>query len=458
MKERTGCMRKYLDDPALLRIILSTMNDGVMVVDPDGKIMVLNPAAEKLTGYREREVRGKPCTILDTDTCVFMSGTTVTKRCDVFKKGKVANKRCRIKSKDGRNVMLLKNAKVLKDGNGNVIGAVETMTDVTSLFIKETEIEKLCKELRHEYGFMGLIGKSQPMMKVYEQIENAAQSDVPVIIIGESGTGKELVAEAVHRMSDRKKAPFVRVNCAALNEHLLESELFGHRKGSFTGAIRDRAGRFEAAHKGSIFLDEIGDMPASMQVKLLRVLQQKEVERIGDNHPIVVDVRIITATNRDLSSLVGEGKFREDLYYRVNVFPIYLPALRERLEDLPLIALHYLEKISIVNGKKITSISPKAFDALKRYHWPGNVRQLVNAIEYAAITCSGDEIDIDHLPDYISTEDRLDTRRSHADQRERRRVMDALKKHNFNRNRTAEYLGISRVGLWKKLKKLGISL
>lgn len=451
-------MNRYMDDPAFLRVILSTMNDGVMVVDPDGNIMAMNPAAEKLTGYKEREVRGKQCMILDTDTCVFMSETARVKRCDVFKKGKVTNKRCRIKSKDGRNVMLLKNAKVLRDGNGKVIGAVETMTDVTSLFIKEMEIEKLCRELRHEYGFMGLIGKSPPMMRVYEQIENAAQSDVPVVIIGESGTGKELVAEAVHRMSDRKKAPFVRVNCAALNEHLLESELFGHRKGSFTGAIRDRAGRFEAAHKGSLFLDEIGDMPASMQVKLLRVLQEKEVERIGDNHPIPVDVRIITATNRDLSSLVEEGKFRDDLYYRVNVFPIYLPALRERIEDLPMIALHYLEKISIMNSKKISSISPRAFDALKSYHWPGNVRQLVNAIEYAAITCSGDEIDIYHLPDYLSFEDGIDDGSPAVKRRERRRVLDALKKHNFSRSRTADYLGISRVGLWKKMKKLGISL
>lgn len=450
-------MKNHIEDPDFLRAVLGTMNDGVMVVDPDGNILSLNRAAEKMTGYREKEVIGKPCTILDTDTCVFMTGDIKEKRCDVFKKGDVLNKQCRIKSKDGRNIMLLKNAKVLRDRKGKVIGAVETMTDITSLFIKDMEIEKLCRELRHEYGFMGLIGKSPLMLNVYEQIENAAQSDVPVIIAGESGTGKELVAEAVHRMSCRKKGPFMRVNCAALNEHLLESELFGHRKGSFTGAIRDRKGRFEAAHKGSLFLDEIGEMPPSMQAKLLRVLQEKEVERIGDNHPIRVDVRIIAATNRDLSGLVEKGRFREDLFYRVNVFPISLPPLRERNEDLPLIALHFLEKAARMNGKSISSIAPEALEALMRYHWPGNVRQLINAIEYAVITCSGDEIELENLHDYLVREDHT-AEHTNSDRGERGRVMDALKKHNFHRNRTAKYLGISRVALWKKMKKLGISV
>jgi transcriptional regulator with PAS, ATPase and Fis domain len=320
------------------------------------------------------------------------------------------------------------------------------------------EIENLRQEISNDYGFMGLVGKGPAVTRVYEQIENAAQSDVPVIIIGESGTGKELVAQAIHKLSMRKKGPFIRVNCAALNEHLLESELFGHRKGSFTGAVKDRKGRFEAAHRGSLFLDEIGDMPLSMQVKLMRVLQEKEIERIGDNLPVQVDVRIVTATNKDLYRLIEEGQFREDLFYRVNVFPICIPPLRNRIEDLPVLVSHYLKKISVVNNRRINSLTPRAFDALEAYHWPGNVRQLINALEYGAITCSRETIDFEHLPEYVLKKPVKNIPRADRKSHETEKIMEALRKNNFHRTRTAEFLGISRIGLWKKMKRPNINI
>ena len=272
---------------------------------------------------------------------------------------------------DGRGVYLLKNAVTLKDENDKIIGAVETMTDITSLYMKELELEELRQELRKEYWFMGLLGKSALMQNLYEQIRNAATSEAPVLICGESGTGKNLVANAIHSLSRRKDGPFISLNCASLNEHLLESELFGHKRGSFTGAISNRTGRFEAAHNGTIFLDEIGDMPLIMQAKLLRVLEEKVVERVGENRPIPVNIRLISATNKDLYKLVAQGKFREDLLYRVNSIFIKTPPLREKSEDIPILAFHYLKKISVVNTKEIKRISPEAIDIIENYSWPG---------------------------------------------------------------------------------------
>lgn len=444
-------------DIDLLKILFDTMADGVMLVDCKGKIISLNPSAEKITGYRTSAIKGKPCTILDTDTCAVHPVKGENIHCDLFKKGKVVNKKCQVRRKDGKYIHLLKNAVVLKDKKGKILGAVETMTDVTSLFIKDLEIEELRQELSHEYGFMGLIGKSPHMQKVYEQIRDAARSDVPINILGESGTGKELVAQAIHGLSRRREEPFIRVNCAAMNEYLLESELFGHRKGSFTGAISDRKGRFEAANKGSLFLDEIGDMPIAMQAKILRVLQENEIDRIGDNNPTSVDVRIITATNKNINQIVENGSFREDLFYRINVFPISIPPLRERAEDIPALVSHYLKKISILNQKKINGLTQRALDILERYNWPGNVRQLINVLEYGAITCKEDTIDSNHLPGYLTEKPLSKEKETGKTDNEKQAVIDALEKNNYSRMRTADYLGISRVALWKKMKRFGIS-
>ncbi len=440
-------------DPKFLVNIVETMRDGLMVVDSDGNILFFNKAAEEITGYSRTEVIGKPCVLLDSDTCVILTESGRQRSCDLFTKGSINNKRCRIRAQNGKAIYLLKNAVILKDGAGEIIGAVETMTDITSLYMKELELEELKQELRKEYWFMGLLGKSSPMQNLYEQIRNAAMSEAPVLICGESGTGKNLVAKAVHALSRRKDGPFISMNCASLNEHLLESELFGHRKGSFTGAISDRIGRFEAAHNGTIFLDEVGDMPLTMQAKLLRVLEEKVVERVGEQKPIPVNVRLVSATNQDLSKLVSQDRFREDLLYRINSIFVKTPPLRERAEDIPVLASHYLRKIAVVNNKDIRRISPLAFEMLENHGWPGNVRQLINALEHSAITCKGDTIEVPDLPDYIVRSKRSDGSEDLVD---RENLRSVLAMYKGNKTLTARHLGISRVTLWKKLKEAGI--
>jgi PAS domain S-box-containing protein len=446
-------LETFIKDPKFLLDVFETMRDGLMVVDTEGTILLFNRAAEQITGYRKEDVIGKECSILDSDTCVALTESGRQRDCQLLKTGAIHNKKCRIRSGNGRSVYLLKNAVVLKDDDGQIIGAVESMTDITSLYLKEMELEELKQELRQEYWFMGLLGKSLPMQQLYEQIRNAAPSEAPVLISGESGVGKNLVANAIHKMSRRKEGPFIKMNCGSLNDYLLESELFGHKKGSFTGAINDRMGRFEAADGGSIFLDEIGDMPAIMQIKLLRVIEEKVVERVGDHKPISVDIRLISATNKDLNGLVAENKFREDLLYRVNSIFIKVPPLRERVEDIPIIAFHYLKKISIVNNKNITSISPRAIEIIKSFAWPGNVRQLINALEHCAVTCRGNTIEASDLPDYVFSEKKVETGENPTD---RERLLAALSQFKGNKTLTSKHLGISRVTLWKRLKELGI--
>ena len=441
-------------EPNFLINVFETMRDGLMIVDRDGNIIFFNAAAERITGYRKEEVVGQQCTILDSDTCVILTDEGRQKDCGIFKTGaSINNKKCRIRASDGRAVYLLKNATILKNEKGEMIGAVESMTDITSLYMKEMELEELKQELRQEYWFMGLLGKSEPMQHLFEQIRNAAGSEAPVLVSGESGTGKNLVAQAIHGLSRRKEGPFVALNCGSLNDYLLESELFGHKKGSFTGAMNDRMGRFEAAHNGSIFLDEIGDMPKVMQVKLLRVLEEKVVERVGDHRPVPVNVRLISATNKDLNSLVNSEAFREDLLYRINSILIKVPPLRERAEDIPVITFHYLKKISHINNKDIRRISPDALDIITNYRWPGNVRQLINTIEHCAITCKGDTVEVSDLPEYVFHEKKVEGNDKSTG---RDQLLSALSQHKGNRTLTAKHLGISRVTLWKRLKDLGI--
>lgn len=447
-------IERILKDQRFMMQIVETMRDGLMVVDIDGNILFFNKAAEEMTGYSREEVIGKQCTMLDSDTCVVLTESGRQKICDLFKLGSVCNKKCRIRSSDGRSVYLLKNAVVLRDGNDEIAGAVETMTDITSLYMKELEIEELKQELRQEYWFMGLLGKSTAMQRLYAQIRNAASSEAPVLICGESGAGKNLVANAIHKLSRRKDGPFIAMNCASLNDHLLESELFGHKKGAFTGAVSDRTGRFEAADDGSIFLDEIGDMPMLMQAKLLRVIEEKVVERVGDHRPIPVNIRLISATNKALHNLVPE-KFREDLLYRVNSIFINVPPLRERIEDIPIIAFHYLKKISIVNNKDIKRISPHAIEVIKNYSWPGNVRQLINALEHCAITSKGDTVEVSDLPDYVFSNNKEEGS-SPPGHDDREKIKSALLMYKGNKTLAAKHLRISRVTLWKRLKDLNV--
>jgi PAS domain S-box-containing protein len=441
--------------------IVNTLRDGLMVVDPGGKILFMNPAAEELTGYVAGDICGKSCRVLNCTGCEIYENGSADEFCGLYKKGEVKAKKCMIVNKDGLSVHVVKNATVLRDDSDNVIGAIETLTDMSEIVRQEQEIESLRISCQLEDGYHGLVGESLPMQQVYELINNVAQTDTPVMIQGQSGTGKELVARAIHESSPRANRPFIKVNCAALNENLLESELFGHVKGAYTGADRFRIGRFEAAHEGTIFLDEIGDIPMSIQVKLLRVLEQKEIERVGENQPIHVDVRIITATNRDLERLTRENEFREDLFFRINVFPIHCPSLVQRLDDIPLLVQHFIRQNAMRTGKPIAGLTPSAMQALARYPWPGNVRELRNTIEYAFVLCKEGDIDIAHLPPKITGNGSAAFRShaaAHEPHREREELLNALKQTSGNQSEAAKILGVSRVTVWKRIKKHGISL
>jgi two-component system, NtrC family, response regulator HydG len=442
------------------KAVVNTIPDGVMIVDPGGRIVALNRGLEELTGYDREELIGASCTIFNCTSCELVRNNKSCHWCVMFQKGELHKQRCTLIRKDKSVVHVVKNASVLKDDSGAVIGAVEVMTDVTELLDKETQIESYRRELQAEDTFHGLIGRSPAMVRVFEMISNAAQSDAPVIIFGESGTGKELVATAVHEQGERSKKPFVKVNCAALNEALLESELFGHVKGAYTGAHRDRTGRFELAADGDIFLDEIGDMPLTTQVKLLRVLEDKVVERVGDHRQIPVRARIISATNRDLASLIEQGSFRRDFYYRINVIPIAMPALRDRREDIPLLAESFFRRIKLKTGKNIQGIARETMELLMRYSWPGNVRELKSAFEYAFIACRGDMLEPRNMPHDIvhgslaSQSKPLGGRDMNAIKRER--LEQALEATRGNRSEAAQLLGLSRTTVWKQIRKFGL--
>lgn len=441
--------------------VVDTIQDGVMVVDPGGVVVSVNRAFEEITGYSRQEIVGKSCTTLNCTSCEIIRQKEACHWCVMFKKGRLRKQKCSVTRKDGRNVHIFKNASVLKDPNGVVTGAVETMTDITELVVKENQIESYRRELDSEDRFHGMIGVSASMQRVFELIANAARSDAPVIIIGESGTGKEMVARAIHAAGGRGDTPYVKVNCAALNESLLESELFGHVKGAYTGAHKSRQGRFEAADGGDIFLDEIGDLPLSTQVKLLRVLEEKVVERVGDNRPIPVQVRIISATNRDLPKLMADGAFREDFYYRINVIPIHVPPLRERIEDIPLLARSFFNRILLKSAKKLDGIAHTAMERLMAYSWPGNARELKSAFEYAFVSCPGGMIEVDHLPPQIvapspACEEAPSRENESLDDLKRRRLIDALHRAKGNRTEAARLLGISRTSVWSQIKKYNL--
>jgi PAS domain S-box-containing protein len=430
----------------------------------------MNKAAERLTGYRKNELLGKSCKVLTCNGCKVFSGPTAQHWCSLFAQGKIRARRCLITNKNGDPIHVIKHASLLRNESGEVIGAVETLTDISTLVQQEHEIASLRRTLYDQEGFHGIIGKSQPMEMLFRLIENAAQSEAPVAIYGESGVGKELVAKALHASGPRREKPFVRVSCAALNENLLESELFGHVKGAFTGAHRTRVGRFEAANGGDLFLDEVGDIPLGTQVKLLRVLEEKEIERVGDHKPVRVDVRIISATNKDLEALIGKGTFREDLFYRISAIPIRVPPLRERTGDIPVLAQAFCERISLKGSKVITTISPEAMHILQAYAWPGNVRELQNTMEHAFVLCQGNAIQPEHLPfKILSPSPKVEDGEAPSPTRllapavtektasEKDRLLEALARAAGRQAKAAEILGISRVTLWKRMKKHGVS-
>jgi two-component system response regulator HydG len=444
------------------KAIINTMNDGVVLISPDGVILMVNRALEEISGYRREELLGRSCLIFHCDVCEVARSGGKGHWCELFDIGHARGKSCFLMRQDGSYVHVLKNASLLRDAEGNVLGAVETVTDISEIDKREERIQQLSRLLDENVSFHGLVGRSVQMQKVFEIVRKVAQSDAPVIILGETGTGKELVAHAIHTLGKRQDGPYIQLNCAALNEALLESELFGHVKGAFTGAYSHREGRFEAANGGDIFLDEIGDVPLSIQVKLLRTLETKEFERVGDHRPMKVDVRIITATNRDLDRLVAQGKFREDFFFRINVIPIHLPPLRERLEDLPLLVEHFLRPLQARSGKEISGLSAGAMELFLNHHWPGNVRELRSILEFAFVTAEKGLIHPEHLPAQMMRP--REPRRGEVQRRdalvpdEKTALVDALAQCRGNQSHAARLLGVNRVTVWHRIKKYGIDL
>jgi len=442
--------------------VINTMNDGLMIVGTDGSIIMVNEAFEQLTGYTSDEVLGRPCTLLKCDACERALNQEHGGWCALFDHEQDIKRRCLVMKKDGTYLPVLKNASILKDEKGVPLGSVETLTDISEIDRLDEEICQLSRQLDRDGDFHGIIGKSPVIQNVFDIIQKAAQSDAPVIIYGESGTGKELVARAIHLLGKRKEAPFIQFNCAALNEALLESELFGHIKGAFTGAYRHRLGRFEAANGGNIFLDEIGDAPLSIQVKLLRILETKQFERVGDHRPVSVDVRIITATNKNLEEMIARKEFREDFFFRINVIPIHLPPLRHRAEDIPQLVNAFIRRLQTRTGKNITGLTREAMELFMAYHWPGNVRELKSALEYAFVIGEQGSISLEALPPQLLKKERMREMEpfvaDYGDHGEKNALIDALRQSNGNQSQAARLLGISRVTVWNRMRKYGIDL
>ena len=453
---------------AFWKKIVNTINDGLMFINPQGVIVMVNSAFETLTGYSAKEAVGMSCAMLGCDACektMMTSGSSAW--CRLFEKDRQDMKKCRclIQRRDGRFLPVLKNASILWNETRTApVGVVETLTDISELTLLDEKIHILSRQYDMEGDFQGLIGQSPEMEMVFEMIRKAALSRAPVIILGESGTGKELVANAIHLCGERKNDPFIKLNCAALNEAVLESELFGHAKGAFTGAHMNRIGRFEAANHGDFFLDEIGDIPMSIQTKLLRVLESGHFERVGDITPLKADVRIITATNKDLEALIELNQFRQDLLFRINVIPIHLPPLRERKQDIPLLIDSFVRHLNIKTGKAITGLSQGAMEIIMDYPWPGNVRELKNAMEYAFVITEGGMIQLAHLPRKINSRQTpapspvLNRAEPQSMSSDKARLIQALQQTGGNQTKAAALLNINRVTVWNRMKKYGIDL
>jgi len=438
-------LKQLIQERNFKEAILESIVDGVFSVDKDFKITSFNRAAEEITRFSKEDAIGKLCSdIIRSEAC---SETCPLKK-TMEKKENIKNFETTITRKDGAKIPVSINTAVLYDENGKFIGGVETFRDIS-------EIKRLRKEVKERYSFGSIIGKSSVMQKIYDKLETISPTDVNVLIEGETGTGKDLLAKTIHYNSLRKDKPFVKINCAAIPENLIESELFGYKRGAFTGAIMDKMGKFEAADKGTFFLDEIGDLPLSLQAKLLRAIEDKEFERLGEVKSRKVDVRIIAATNRPLRELIKNGKFREDLFYRLNVVNIFIPPLRKRSEDIPLLVDYFIEAFNKKFKKEVRGVEQRAMDFILDYEWPGNIRELENVIEHSMIHAKKSLITFEDLPDYIFEEKEISSGRSLLE-KEKEYILKVLKENGYNKKKTSEILGISRSTLWRKLKELGI--
>ncbi len=440
-----------LIDEKLTKVILDSIGEGLFTVDQDFRVNSINRAAEEILGLHKSEVIGD-----------FCKNIFKTKRCyaecpleGVLEKGEniydIESEFCH---QNGKKIPVRVNAAVLKDENQQPIGGVISFRDMSYL-------EKIQKNLIGSSNFYGVIGQHKSMIDIYSLIEEVAESDSSVLIIGESGTGKEMIANAIQKISNRSKEPFIKINCSVFPPTILASELFGHVKGAFTDAVKDRMGRFELADKGTIFLDEIAEMPLQMQVQILRVLQEGTFERVGESITRKVDVRVIAATNKNILEEMEEGRFREDLFYRLNVIPINIPPLRKHRSDIPHLVQHFINKYALISGKDISEIDDEAMDILVSYSWPGNIRELENSLEYAFARTKDKMIHASKLPPnirmHMDYSDRyIQEEPTSAKVDEYRKLRQVLEKHHWNRSKAAIELDMGRTTLWRKMKALDL--
>jgi PAS domain S-box-containing protein len=431
-------------------IILDSIADGVFTVDHQWRITSFNRAAEKITGVPREEAIGQQCRdvlraeICEKSCCLQKTMTTGEP---------IVNKTVYIVNALGQRLPISISTALLKDETGMVIGAVETFRDMSIE-------ERLRKTIEEAYSFEDIISKNKPMHRLFGILPDVADSASTVLVEGESGTGKELFARAIHNLSPRKNKPFIAVNCGALPDTLLESELFGYKAGAFTDAKKDKPGRFKQADRGTLFLDEIGDVSPAMQVRLLRVLQEKTYEPLGSVESTRADVRIIAATNRTLAELVKEGKFREDLYYRINVIRLTLPPLRERMEDIPLLVAHFIERFNAIQQKNLQGVTDETLACLMSHDYPGNIRELENILERAFILCKAGMIEPHHLPESLYShkpaEGRQPLETLSIKDMEAIFLTNALRRNGWNRLKTARQLGLHKSTLFRKIKALNI--
>ncbi len=433
-------------------IIMESISDGVFTVDNHWRITSFNRAAEEITGITREDALGCQCSEVFRAS---MCETNCALRRTMKSGSKIINQSAFIVDAEGKKIPISVSTALLKNENGDILGGVETFRDLSLE-------EELRKELEGRFQVGNMVSRSSSMFKIFELIRLLATSLSTVLIQGETGTGKEVLARAIHDQSDRRNKPFIELNCGALPDSLLESELFGYKSGAFTGANRDKAGRFELADGGTLFLDEIGEISPALQVRLLRVLQNRAFERLGDTKTTHVDIRVIVATHRDLAAKVKDGTFRQDLFYRINVAKIDIPPLRKRKEDIPLLVDHFISRFNKIQKKTLSGVTSEVMALLMAFNYPGNIRELENLIEYAFVLCSEGFIEPRHLPDDFMTQFPDSSTHNDIDSTlravEAQTIRNALERNNYNRLLTAKDLGIHKSTLFRKIKALGISL
>jgi PAS domain S-box-containing protein len=441
---------EVLDNQLLNKTILDSINEGVFTVNDAWEITYFNHAAERITGVPITEAMGQPC-------CDVFRASICENACalrETVKTGKpIVNVTTSIVDQNGERIPIRISTALLKDKSNRVIGGVETFQDLS-------QIEVLQKQLTARYTYDDIIGRSKAMTDLFQIFPQIAETSSAVLIEGRSGTGKELVARAIHNTSPRKHKPFVAINCGAIPDTLLESELFGYKAGAFTDAKKDKPGKFVLANGGTLFLDEIGDVSMAMQVRLLRALQDQFIEPLGSVKPEKVDVRIMAATNKELKKLVQRDKFREDLFYRICVIHLTLPPLKDRREDIPLLINHFISKHNHLQKKNIESVSPEVMECLLSYDYPGNIRELENILEQAFVLCRGTVIQLNHLRQEIQGDNKQEQdikgKPRTLKNMERALIHEALQRHRGNRKQAAHELGIDTSTLYRKIKQLGI--